>query len=350
MIIFNPQSLSDGRQHSVGYIEECVRRGIILWSEPFPFHDAPKSFCNIQMRGIWRDVEKKKASFFPYSTHLLNFCIPVNTGVIKHNKRLFFEPKGKLVKKIYNLSSVNRLTSTEPFETILTINHSEDIKPFGSSFRRYIYILSCKLPSIRHITFCTDMGFITIEKTDFSFSIKYFKFLQLRGFVLIELRRGNSPWTFPYTSISCAKADKKRLNVNSLASLPDAFCHASLAERTLWRSNSIALRTTFSSEQSMMGFRPRPGRVCKPLMPSDSNRFTQPLTLWTVIPVRSPTQTELSPSDLSRMARQRIRNTWLSPCRKPTERAERSESVNIKILIFIFVVLYKVQRWKINYM
>ena len=43
----------------------------------------------------------------------------------------------------------------------------------------------------------------------------------------VEVRRGFSPWAFPYTLISCANADKKRLNVDSLASFLLACCQAS---------------------------------------------------------------------------------------------------------------------------
>jgi hypothetical protein len=179
------------------------------------------------------------------------------------------------------------------------------------------------------------MGFIAIEEVDFSFGIKCFKFLQLPGLVFIELRRGYPPWTFSYTSISCAKADKKRLNVNSLASLPDAFCHASLAARTLWRSDSMALRTVSSSEQSIIGLRPCSGRVRNLLIPSNLNRFIQLLTLWAVISVCSPARAELSPSDLSNRAWQRIRKQWLLPLWKPDFSPSRSNSVNISTLIFI---------------
>ena len=38
----------------------------------------------------------------------------------------------------------------------------------------------------------------------------------------VEMRRGFSPWAFPYTLISCANADKKRLNV-ALFSYPVRF-------------------------------------------------------------------------------------------------------------------------------
>src|SRR5690606_41054878 len=49
-------------------------------------------------------------------------------------------------------------------------------------------------------------------------------------------------WAFPYTLISCANADKKRLKVDLLAAFPVAACQAALALPTLCLSCSIAAR------------------------------------------------------------------------------------------------------------
>jgi hypothetical protein len=227
------------------------------------------------------EYEQKKSSLFPHGTHLPYFPTPVYAGIVEYDKCLFGNPERILFEEINDLLGVYGLTSRETFKMVVTVNHTEDIEPL-CPFRGYVYVFFGKFPSIRDVTFGTDMRFIAIEEVDFSLGIKCFKFLQLPDPVLIELRRGDSLWTFSYTSISCARADKKRLNVNSLASLPDAFCQAFLAARTLWRSDSMALRTASSSELSITGLRPCPGWVRNPLIPSDSNRFTQPLMLWAV--------------------------------------------------------------------
>jgi hypothetical protein len=99
---------------------------------------------------------------------------------------------------------VNGFTSTESLKMLIAVNHSEDIEPFGS-FRRDIYVFSGELPSIRNISFCADMGLIAIEGIDLPFGEKCFKFLQLLGLILIELRPGCTLGTFPYTSISWIK-------------------------------------------------------------------------------------------------------------------------------------------------
>ena len=246
---------NDCRHDSVRGIEERVGTGIVLRPKPLAFDYPPKDLDNVQVRGIGRDVKKKKSSFFPYRAHLPNFCIPVDTGIVKDNKGLFVDSEGILFEKINDLLGIDGLTRTETLEAVVAVNHSKDIEPSGP-FRWYIYVFSRELPSVREVAFGADMRFISIKEIDFSPGIKLFKFLQLLGLVRIELRRGYTPWTFSYTSISCANADKKRLNVNSLASLPEDFCHASLAERTLCRSDSMALRTASSSEQSIMGLRP----------------------------------------------------------------------------------------------
>ena len=334
MRIVDSYTTPDCGQHSVCCVEKCFSTGVVLWPDPFSFHYSPKGFYNVQMWGVWRNIEQKKSSFFPHRTHESDHFISVYAGIIKHYKRFFVDFERILIKKVENLFGINRFTSAESLKMVVAINHPKNIQSF-SSFRWYIHVFSGELPSIWNITFGTDMRFITVKEIYLSFCIKCFKFLQLLFLVFVELRRGYSLWTLSYTSISCAKADKKRRNVKSLASLPEEFCHASLAARTLWRSDSMALRTASSSEQSMMGLRPCPGRVDSPLIPSVSNRFTQLFTLWAVISVCNPTCIELKPSDLSNTHRQRIRKKWVSPLRKPNVSSFRSDSVNVNILSFI---------------
>jgi hypothetical protein len=115
-----------------------------------------------------------------------------------------------LFEEIDYLLCIYGFTSTEPFKRLVTINHTEDIEPLGP-LRRDIDVFFWKFPSVRDIAFAPNMGFICIEEVDFFFGIKPFKFLQLLCLIFIELRRGCTLGTFSYTSISCAKADKKRL-------------------------------------------------------------------------------------------------------------------------------------------
>ena len=162
---------------------------------------------------------------------------------------------------------------------------------------------------------------------------------KLLVFVPVQLRRGLSPWAFSYTLISCANADKKRLNVISLACLPVACCHACLALLTLCLSCSIAKRTACSSEQSIIGLRPRPERVCKPPIPSLRKRFTHVFTDTKLISVCSPAFTEDSPFHFRRTARQRIRKQWLSPLRKPFSNSAYCSAVNSNLFISPMIII-----------
>ena len=157
---------------------------------------------------------------------------------------------------------------------------------------------------------------------------------KLLVFVPVQLRRGFSPWAFSYTLISCANADKKRLNVISLAFFPVACCHACLALLTLCLSCSIAKRTACSSEQSIIGLRPRPGRVCKPSIPSARKRFTHAFTDTKLISVCSPAFAEERPFPFRRTARQRIRKQWLVPLRNPFSNSAYCSGVNFNFFIF----------------
>lgn len=113
---------------------------------------------------------------------------------------------------------------------------------------------------------------------------------------------------------------------------------ADMAFFTLCLSFSMATRTAFSWEQSIIGLRPRPGRVSNPWMPSDSKRFTHELTDICVISVCSPTLFDVKLDDLKRTARQRIRNAWLLPLRKPSSSCRRWASVSSITLICAIVV------------
>jgi hypothetical protein len=124
------------------------------------------------------------------------------------------------------------------------------------------------------------------------------------------------------------------LNVRSLASFPVDSCQAALALPTLCLSSSIAARTAFSSEQSIIAFRPRPGRVCRPVIPSFWKRFNHAFTDTKLISVCFPTSAEDRPSDFRRTARQRMRKQWLVPSRKPLSRWTRWKAVNDTAVIF----------------
>lgn len=333
MRVVNEQCISNRRQCSVGCIEKHVCTHIVLRSDPFSFQYPPKSFRNIHMRRIWRQIEEEKPSFFPYGTQLPYFIIPMNRSIVKHHKGIFEHTQGKSIEKIHDFISIDAFGGGESFILVLSVNHSEDVEPCAS-LRYNTHILTRQLPAVRNISFSTNMALIGIVQGNVPLTLLLFKFLQLFALVFVKLRRGNSPWAFSYTLISCANADKKRLKVKSLASFPVACCQVTLALLTLCLSCSMAERTACSSEQSIIGLRPRPSRVCKPVMPSLRKRFTHALTDTKLISVCSPAFTEGSPSDLRRTARQRMRKQWLVPWRKPYSNSNRWTRVNSIVFIF----------------
>ena len=331
--ILNIQSFSYVSQRPVGGIEKHVRTFVILWSYPLPFQDSPKRFCNVQMWGVWRKEEDKEAPLLPYWPEFLNPSVSVYGSIVKHYKGVLSDAEGKIIKETDNLICRHSLCSGESFILIVTGYHAKDVKSCYS-LGRDEDILSIQLPSVWHIPFSTGMALIGIVERNTPVTCLSFKFLQLLDFVFVELRRGYSPWAFSYTLISCANADKKRLKVMSLASLPVACSQAALALLTHCLSSSIARRTASSSEESMMGFRPRPARVFSPSMPSSLYRFTHAFTDTKLISVCAPAFAAERPSAFRRTARQRIRKQCFSPLRKPLSSSRRCASVNSNTFAF----------------
>lgn len=331
---------SKRRQRTVGCIEQGICGAIIRRSEPFALEDSPERLSDIEVRTVWRQKKEKQSTFLPYRTEFPHELAPVDTRIVKDNKSVLADMKRKPVKKVGDLVGSHILSRGESFIPIVAVYHAEDIEP-QASFGWDIDILTAELPSVWHVSFGADVAFISIIKVDETVLFLLYEFLQLLGLVRIELRRGFPLRTFPYTSISRAKADKKALKVLSEASFPEACCHASFAFFTLCLSFSMAWRTASSSEQSIIGLRPRPGRVSKPLMPSVSKRFTQELTVIWVISVCSPICSEVRPVDFRNTARQRMRYAWLLPWRKPSSSCRRCWSVSCITVIFaIAVCLY----------
>lgn len=321
------QPISDVRQCSIGGIEKHVCTFIVLWSYPLPLQHSPECFSNVQMRRVWRKEEDKEASLFPYRPEFPDPPVSMHGGIVKHNKSVLSDAEGKVIKVTDNPVSRHSLCSGESFILIVTGYHAKDVESCHS-LRRDKGILSIQLPSVWYIPLRAGMALIGIVKINAAFKGLTFKFLQLLDLVFVELRRGYSPWAFSYTLISCANADKKRLKVMSLASLPVACSHAALALLTHCLSCSMARRTASSSEESMMGFLPRPGRVFRPSMPSSLYRFIHAFTDAKLISVCTPAAADERPSAFRRTARQRIRKQCFSPKRNPLSSSRRCASVN----------------------
>ena len=321
------QAFSYIRQSSIGCIEQHVRSYIILWSHPLAFEYAPQCLGNVQLWRVWWQIEKKESPLFPYRTKFPDFLVSMDRGVVEDDKCIHLQIGRDFIKETDNFVCCHFLGCCETLVAVVPIDHSENIETCHS-LGGDVNIFPSQLPAVRDISFCASVAFVSIIEPDASFIRLSLKFLQLLDLVFIELRRGDSPWAFSYSLISCANADKKRLNVASLTSLPEDCSHAALALLTLCLSCSITRRTASSSELSIIGFRPRPERVFNPSMPSNLKRFTQAFTLTWLISVCAPMATDDRPSDFSNTARQRIRKQCFSPKRNPLSSARRSVSAN----------------------
>ena len=338
MRVVDEEGFSNRGQGSVGGVEEGVCGLVVLRANPLALEDAPQRLRDVKVRRVRREVEEEKPSALPNGPHLLHGLAAVDAGVVKHNDNvLFSRPKGQPVKEIRQPVGGYAAPRSEAFVSVVPCGHAEYVES-GYLLGWDVDILTLELPSVRDVALGADMALVGIIKVYLAFFSFLFKFLQLLGLVLVELRRGFSPWAFPYTLISCANADKKRLNVDSLASLPLACCHASRALFTLCLSCSIAQRTASSSEQSMIGLRPLPGRVSRPLMPSFSYRFNHFLTVCCSIPVLSPTSEADSPSAFRSKAKHLILKQCLSPMRYPLSSSNRWASFSSNRTAFLISI------------
>ena len=107
MFELNSDTFSNIRQRPVDGVEKSVFRNIILWSDPFSLQDPPKRFGNVQMRRIWRKIEKKQPTLLPKVTQLLYFSVPMYRSIIKDNKCIFFNfERESLSRKSMTLSAL----------------------------------------------------------------------------------------------------------------------------------------------------------------------------------------------------------------------------------------------------
>ena len=199
---------SKSSQSTIGCIKQGVCGKIIHRSEPFALEDSPQSLSDIQMRTVRWKKEYEQASLFPYRAKSLHEFTPVYAGIVKHHKCIAADTHRQSVKKVRDFVCRHVLGCGEPFISVVSVNHTENIEP-EAPFRWDIYILSTELPAIRHITFCTNVAFISVVKINGAGNSLLFEFLQLLGLIRIELRRGLTLRTFSYTSISRANVDKK---------------------------------------------------------------------------------------------------------------------------------------------
>lgn len=203
-------------------IEKIVSRDIVCRLYPLPFELSPKSLRNVEMRGIRRQEEKVKSPFLPYLSHFLHMLASVHFGIVKHYERVLPYCKGEPVNEIRDAFGCHAFGGTEAMVLAVVVNHSPDIEPCAP-VRWNGDVFIGKLPAVRHISFGTCEAPVSKIEINKTFTVLLLTLLQLLLLLSVELRRGCPFGRFPYTSKSCAKADKKARNVSRHASLPIAF-------------------------------------------------------------------------------------------------------------------------------
>lgn len=334
------QDFSHISQGSVCSIEQIVFANIILWLYPLSLKYSPKRFGKVE---VWRVRGKKKDEESPLLPKLAmahHFSCPVNPCVIKYDNSLLADAKRQAVKILDDFFRVDGFSCGKTIIIGVPVDYAKAIE---SEFLvgRDIIVLSPERPPVRHIAAGAYMGFIPVVKVYEALRMFIFKFLQLLALVGVELRRGLSPWTFPYTSISCTNADKKRRNVSSEAVLPEDASQAAFAAFTLCRSASMALRIVSSSACLLiMGLAPCPGRFSSPSMPSARNRSTHLLIDCWHKSTFNPICGELKPCDFNRTAWQRWRRKCARPCLYPFSRTRICSADKSIVLIFPILIFY----------
>ena len=150
------------------------------------------------------------SSILPQFSQFPYFLVSMYARIVKHDERIFLYVQGKGVKVFNDLVRVNTFSRGEPMIAVVPVYHAEDVDPL-CLWGWDIHVFVTELPAVRHIAFGAHMAFIGVIEVYLAVCVQMFKFLQLLGLIRIELRRGYSPWTFSYSLISCAKADKKTL-------------------------------------------------------------------------------------------------------------------------------------------
>lgn len=331
-------------------IKEVVCRHIIGRQQPLRLEYSPKRFGNIEFGRIRGKIKNVQSSFFPYRSKFIYLFVTVYGRVVEHNKSFLFNAERKVIHKGDELVCIDGFLRRKSMIPVVPADYSEYVEP-SSLLGWNINIHPRKFPSVGNISLCAYMAFIAIVEIYQTIDGQLFKFLQLLDFPFIEVRRGFPLGAKSYSPKSCAKTPKKRLNVHSLASLPVAVCHASLAFFTRIISSSIACFTAAVSVSFIIGLRPWPGLVLRPSMPSARYLFTHLLTDCSDISVTSPTSLDIFPWLFNIMTWHRMRKQCVFPLRNPFCNfcSSSSDIFSLVILIVLYYDLNLRKRFNHNY-
>jgi hypothetical protein len=100
--------------------------------------------------------------------------ITVDGGTVKYGKRVLMHMEGECIEKTDNLIRGDTLRRGETRIMVLSVNHSEEVEPCGSSLGRDTYLLSWQLPAAGNVSPGTDMALISIVEGNTSLSFPLF--------------------------------------------------------------------------------------------------------------------------------------------------------------------------------
>lgn len=326
-------------QNLTGCLMKDIPVTIVVWLNPLAFKHSPKGLRNVEMRAIRWQEEKVKASFPPCLSHFRDLTLAVDCSVVKYNDRGFGNTDGEIIKESGKPFPSDGILRVKAVINAIRGDHAENIQPvlpLGGNE----YLLPVEMPAVRHISACAYMALVSETQVYISLLPEFYKFLQLECLYLDQLRRGDTPWAFSYTLISCASKSKKRRNVMSLTCLPDVFSHSALAILMLSLCLLTASFTAAVSDRSINGLTPRPPFSLRPSSPSLRYRLNQSYTASFPYPTNSDMVDTSTLSAFIRTALQRIRKRWHEPKRYAFSSAERSSALSMIFFVYSIVFFY----------
>lgn len=179
--------------------EQAMFISLVMWLYPFPLQYPPKSFGDIEVRGIRRKIKYMEASFLPSLNTVVYLAALVHSGVIQNDHSLLADAKREVLHKLDEPVGVYVLLGSETMIDTIAVNHSEDIESSAFIYG-HTEILIFEFPFIRHISFGAYMTFISVIQVNETHLPLMFKLLQEFLLISVLLRRGGSLRTFLYTS------------------------------------------------------------------------------------------------------------------------------------------------------
>ena len=101
---------------------------IVMWLYPFPLQYPPKSFGDIEVRGIRRKIEYLEASFLQSLKTVLYLAALVDRGFIQNDHSLLADTKREVLHKFDKSIGVYVLLCSETMIDTIAVNHPEDIE------------------------------------------------------------------------------------------------------------------------------------------------------------------------------------------------------------------------------